>query len=58
MRYGILMLLLDKKYSYEANATWTDQIGIKTKKLWIFEVLSVGLKGTKCIIFNPNFITK
>jgi hypothetical protein len=52
------MLLLRSKYLYEANATWTDQIGIKTKKLWFFEVLSVGLEGIKCIIFYPNFIIK
>jgi hypothetical protein len=52
------MLLLCSKYLYEANATWTDQIGIKTKKLWISEVLSVGLKETKCIIFNLSFMTK
>jgi hypothetical protein len=50
------MLLLQSKYSYEANMTWTDQIGIRTKKLWISEILSVGLKGAKCIIFNSNFI--
>jgi hypothetical protein len=45
------MLLLYSKYSYEANVTWMDQIGIKTNKLWISEVLSAGLKGTKCINF-------
>jgi hypothetical protein len=38
------MLLLRSKYLYEANTTGMGQIGIKTKKLWIFEVLSVGLK--------------
>jgi hypothetical protein len=28
------MLLLRSKYLYETNATWTDQIGVKTRKLW------------------------
>jgi hypothetical protein len=36
------MLLLHSKYSYEANATGTGQIGIKTNKLWINKVLSAG----------------
>jgi hypothetical protein len=40
---------------YEANATGTGQIRIKTKKLWISKVLSVGLKETKCIIFKSKF---
>jgi hypothetical protein len=53
-----LMLLLRSKYLCEANATGTGQNGIKTKKLWISEVLSVGLKETKCIILNLSFITK
>jgi hypothetical protein len=35
------MLLLRSKYLYETNATWTDQIGFKMKKLWIYKVLSV-----------------
>jgi hypothetical protein len=35
-----------------------DQIGIRTKKLWISGVLSVGLKETKCIISNLRFMTK
>jgi hypothetical protein len=30
------------KYLYETNATETSQIEIKTKKLWIYKVLSVG----------------
>jgi hypothetical protein len=51
------MLLLYSKCLYEANVTWTDQIGIRTKKLWIFGVLSVGLKETKCIIYNLCFMT-
>jgi hypothetical protein len=36
------MLLLHCKYLYEANATGTCQFGVKTEKLWISEVLSVG----------------
>jgi hypothetical protein len=36
------MLLLHSKFSYEANATGTVQIRIKTKKLWIYKVSSVG----------------
>jgi hypothetical protein len=52
------MLLLCSIYVYEANTTGTGQIGIKTKELWISEVLSVGLEETKCIIFNLSFITK
>jgi hypothetical protein len=35
------MLLLHSKYLYETNATGTGQIGIKTKKIWIYKVLSV-----------------
>jgi hypothetical protein len=30
------MLLLRIKYLYETNATWTDQIGVKTGELWIY----------------------
>jgi hypothetical protein len=37
-------LLLRSKYLYEANATRIGQIGTKMKKLWISEVLSVGLE--------------
>jgi hypothetical protein len=29
------MLLMHSKYSYEANATWMDHIGIIDFKLWI-----------------------
>jgi hypothetical protein len=36
------MLLLRIKYWYEINATGTSQIGIKMKKLWIYEILGVG----------------
>jgi hypothetical protein len=52
------MLLLRSKYLYEANATKMSQFEIKTEELWISEVLSVGIKETKCIIFNLSFITK
>jgi hypothetical protein len=52
------MLLLRSKYSYKTNTTRTNQIGVKTEKLWISKVLSIGLKETKCIIFNLSFITK
>jgi hypothetical protein len=52
------MLLLRSKYLYEANATETSPFEIKTEQLWIYEVLSVGIKETKCIIFNLSFITK
>jgi hypothetical protein len=38
------MLLLRSKYLYETNATGMSQIGIKTNKLWIYKVLSVGYK--------------
>jgi hypothetical protein len=38
------MLLDHSKYWYEANAAWTNQIGMQTKKLWISKVLSVGVK--------------
>jgi hypothetical protein len=31
------MLLLRSKYLYEANATGTGQIEIKTEKLWIYK---------------------
>jgi hypothetical protein len=31
------MVLLHFKYLYGANATWTDQIGVKTEELWISE---------------------
>jgi hypothetical protein len=31
------MFLLRSKYLYEANTTGTGQIGIKTKKLWIYK---------------------
>jgi hypothetical protein len=37
------MLLLCSKYLYEANAAEMGQIGIKTKKLWISEVI-------KCLV--------
>jgi hypothetical protein len=36
------MLLLRSKYLYETNTTGTSEIRIKTKKLWIYKVLSVG----------------
>jgi hypothetical protein len=52
------MLLVCSKYLYEANATGTNQFGIKMEELWISEVLSVGLKETKCIIFNLSFMAK
>jgi hypothetical protein len=52
------MLLLCRQYFYEANTTGTGQIGIKTKKLWISEVLSVELEETKCIIFKSKFHNK
>jgi hypothetical protein len=45
------MLLMCSKYLYEANATGTSQLGIKMEELWISEVLSVGLKEIKCIIY-------
>jgi hypothetical protein len=35
-----------------------DQIGIRTKKLWISGVLSDGLKETMCIISNLCFMKK
>jgi hypothetical protein len=31
------MLLVHSKYLYEANATWTDQIGVTDCELWISE---------------------
>jgi hypothetical protein len=37
------MLLLHSKYLYEINATWTDQFGIKMRKLWIS-------KGFMCLV--------
>jgi hypothetical protein len=58
MRHDTKMLLLHSKYLYEANTTGMGQIGIKTKELWISEVLSVGLEETKRIIFNLSFISK
>jgi hypothetical protein len=39
------MLLLHSKYSYETNATWTDQIGVTDCELWISE-------GFMCLIWN------
>jgi hypothetical protein len=51
-------LILHNKYSYEASATSMDQIGIRTKKLWISGVLSDGLKETMCIISNLCFMKK
>jgi hypothetical protein len=33
------MLLLRSKYLYETNATWTNQIGVQTEKLWISKVI-------------------
>jgi hypothetical protein len=39
------MLLLHSKYSYEANATGTDQIGIQTEELQISE-------GFMCLLQN------
>jgi hypothetical protein len=38
------MLLLCNKHLYESNTIWMDQIGIKTKKLWISEDLCVWYK--------------
>jgi hypothetical protein len=33
-----MMLLLHREYFYEANATGTDQIGVKTEKIQISHV--------------------
>jgi hypothetical protein len=46
------MFLLRRKFYYKANATGMGQIGFKTKKLWISEVLSIGFRKTKCLMFN------
>jgi hypothetical protein len=35
------MFLLRSKYLYKTNATGMSQIGIKTKKLWIYKVFSI-----------------
>jgi hypothetical protein len=58
MLYDKIMLLNCGQFYYEASATGTGQFGVKTVKLWISEVLIVGLKETKCIIFYLSFITK
>ena len=58
MLYDKLMLLKCIQFYYEASATGTGEFGVKTVKLWISKVLSAGLKGTKCIIFNLSFIVK
>jgi hypothetical protein len=31
------MLLFHSKYLCETDATWTDQIGVRTEELWISE---------------------
>ena len=28
------MILIDRSWNYETNATWTDRFGSKTRKLW------------------------
>jgi hypothetical protein len=35
------MLLMRSKYLYESNTTWTDQFGVKTKELWILQVIGI-----------------
>jgi hypothetical protein len=48
------MLLLRSKYLYEANATWTDQIGVTHCELWIY----LEIIGTRMGSFelNMNFL--